>query len=584
MKSVKKYSRMTDNLIVIFGGLILMCIFIRSVINANTVWELSDEAGYLSNVAYFLGYDWNDVRSTMAFYGYGYSLFLIPAFLISETGVDMIKISLFTNFIFIIGTYLILIYLLEKVGKQQNRILTSAISFITCLNSYICCNVLKVNCESLCVFWYCLIVLVLYKAMEKKRIYWFIILGILSSYLYVIHTRMIILIVSLVCTLLISLWILNRKDNHIQIFLFGLVFVICFGAFYYIKNLIITFTATLNAAGDASGITQVNLIDSNYILQRIFNIFNPTSWKFYGLSFISKLYYLMIASAGSISFGYVYLIKGISESRKEKDESAYSVKVFMILGLSLMLIACTFNGWGSLEDFCYIFYSRYYENTAIPIIAFGILSLVTINWGEKKYIFCALLEVSISILVLSLRDFLFSESIRFDTARIPGFSWLVKNTSTFSDMILWGTLIIVLVICVYLIANKIKYKKVLTLVTIFLFIWNSTSQGIKVIDDVHSYSKPDTEIAKTILDSESSLEYIYMIDDKSYKYDGFYSRMQVLIKDIPLKVINVDELYKLGELEEGTWILTYKTLMLKDDYIMELNHVMSGAVFELWKK
>lgn len=57
------------------GAIIIGIILGQIIVEADTVWELADEAGYLSNTAYFLGYDWGDVRAAMPYYAYGYSVF-----------------------------------------------------------------------------------------------------------------------------------------------------------------------------------------------------------------------------------------------------------------------------------------------------------------------------------------------------------------------------------------------------------------------------------------------------------------------------------------------------------------------------
>ena len=74
-----------QNAFVVFFAIMLVWLVGRNIPYLCTVLELGDEAGYLGNAAYFTGYDWNDIRTILPYYGYGYSVLLIPAFLNSST-------------------------------------------------------------------------------------------------------------------------------------------------------------------------------------------------------------------------------------------------------------------------------------------------------------------------------------------------------------------------------------------------------------------------------------------------------------------------------------------------------------------
>ncbi len=582
MKShwIKKDKNIFADFVMISGAVILFAILRKSIVNADTVWELADEAGYLSNTAYFLGHDWEDVRATMPYYAYGYSVFLIPVYLFTNTGVELIRGAMYINLFFAIGTYLILIYLMEKVGKQENRILVSSISFVVCLNSYLCCNVLKVDCEPLAVFWYCLAALVLYRAMKTKKKYWFVLLGAVSSFLFFIHTRMFVLIFAMILTLVIT-FLIYKEKNKVQLIWFGVAFLVCFIGMNFIKHSIISYAASLEGINDS---TNGNLVNRDYILDRIKWFMAPENIELYILSFLSKVYYIVIVSAGTILFGYLSLCRDIfSVQTLNEDFPSYAVKLFLLSGMSLMVLACTLNGAGILENFCYFFYARYYENTVIPMIAFSILGLVTLKWKSKYYFIFITIISGVGIGVSMLKNYLYNDNIWLDTARIPGFSWLTKNTSTFYEMILWGTAISIFIIVAYYLINEFKPRSVIILSLVLIMTWKSTSLGINRINEVHVNSKPDAELAEYILDS-GDCEKIYMIDDESYSISRYYSRMQVLLKDIPVKVIYINELDRMSEFQSGTWVLTYTSTTLKDTYLAEFECVMSGQVFELWRK
>lgn len=217
------------------------------------------------------------------------------------------------------------------------------------------------------------------------------------------------------------------------------------------------------------------------------------------------------------------------------------------------------------------------------MIAFSILGLVTLKWKSKYYFIFITIISGVGIGVSMLKNYLYNDNIWLDTARIPGFSWLTKNTSTFYEMILWGTAISIFIIVAYYLINEFKPRSVIILSLVLIMTWKSTSLGINRINEVHVNSKPDAELAEYILDS-GDCEKIYMIDDESYSISRYYSRMQVLLKDIPVKVIYINELDRMSEFQSGTWVLTYTSTTLKDTYLAEFECVMSGQVFELWRK
>ena len=127
-----------------------------------------------------------------------------------------------------------------------------------------------------------------------------------------------------------------------------------------------------------------------------------------------------------------------------------------------------------------------------------------------------------------------------------------------------------------------KIKSILALIVVAFVTWRSTSLGIQYIDTVHVNGKPDVKIAEHIL-SNKPCDIVYMIDD-GYRITGIYSRMQVLIKDIPLKIIYKEELEQIDRIPSGSWVLTYADTPMRDTYLLDLHTVMKGDVFELWEK
>ena len=105
---IKKKDRLIDTLIFISCFVLLCYIYGRNINKVSTVWELGDEAGYLSNAAFFLGYNWDSVRAVLPYFGYGYSLILVPSFIFSDNGIQLVQGACFTNLFCILGIFVCL--------------------------------------------------------------------------------------------------------------------------------------------------------------------------------------------------------------------------------------------------------------------------------------------------------------------------------------------------------------------------------------------------------------------------------------------------------------------------------------------
>ena len=79
--NLSKLSINIQYLIVFLLGVLIFVLYGSNVKNIYTVWQIGDEAGYLMNAAFFSGHDWSGIYEVIPYYGYGYSLLLIPFFL-----------------------------------------------------------------------------------------------------------------------------------------------------------------------------------------------------------------------------------------------------------------------------------------------------------------------------------------------------------------------------------------------------------------------------------------------------------------------------------------------------------------------
>ena len=97
--------------------LLTIVLFLLSLSYLKVYWlpRVPDPFGYILNAAYFSGIDWSEMSRHMTnYYGYGYSLSLIPIFLLSKNFLIFTKATIIHNALILSVSYL----LLDRVVKH----------------------------------------------------------------------------------------------------------------------------------------------------------------------------------------------------------------------------------------------------------------------------------------------------------------------------------------------------------------------------------------------------------------------------------------------------------------------------------
>lgn len=570
------------NIFVLFLGAVLAWFLGRNISGLCTVWELGDEAGYLGNAAYFAGYDWREILSNMhAYYAYGYSLFLIPVFWLANTGVQVIQGACVVNIIWVLGIYLIQICIMEKICRYKNSFVIAAISFIASLYSYIVSNTLKVDCETILTFCYLFCAFLLYYAVRTNKVWLYGLLGVSSAYMFFIHTRAIVLIGGMVCTLLITFFRVFPKKRRKKIFMYLSGLIVSFICFYAIKSSVMQLysgESIIVPQGTAAG----NMITMDYITVRLASLFTLENVHLYILSFLAKLFYICVGTCTMGVFGFIYMSKNVWKCLKfsentSTDIAAYTVQMYFLLNVTLIVLFQTISTVGDVNGFTYFFYGRYYDFAVIPLILFGLYSCLYEKQTSKKII-CIMFGIGVlGVVVAQLGKYLNSNKINIDTNRISAFTAIVEKNDNYVNMILYGTLLMLFFLGIYLFAHQKKGNSILILTVVLSVILSNSSKCVDVIMKANDSAKGDAKIAEYISNDDTNRN-IYVIEEP-YRYPGFYCRMQVLIKDVPIHIIIPEQL---NDIEENSYIITYKNSEMGQalsDY-----KILEGSVFELFEK
>lgn len=550
----------------------------RNVPSLHTVWELGDEAGYLWNAAYFTGTDWRSFAAVYSYYGYGYSVILTPLFWISSNGIQLIQGAYIINIICVLGMYFIIIKLLMEMENKRVSVFIPIAAFCACMTPYIASNTLKVFCEVFLSFWYCLILLLLYYLLKEQKMKYAILLGISNAFIFFIHTRAIIVIGALI--LILFLGSIREKREYVKLFIvFLFVTSVVFIPLYIIKQNIIDYKSIFKQLEVATA-KDPNIINSDFILERM-KWFNPSN---YFACFLLKILYSVYSTGAIILPGFVCMAKQICVTFKKRkdmkrtDYAASIVKLYLMVTFVLMLIVCTMNGTGN--NLRYAIYGRYYEYVLPVLLSFCFYFFIAGKLKEREIFMCVLLLVFIGIWACNwCTSYLTDQTILVDTNRSAA---IAKATTIENDLrgVLWYILLSsVATLSCYAVIYKSKYGRWVIISLVVLILWGNTYICIDKIREIQDNQKGDTEIAEYLLENRD-LNRIYMIDDNSYVYPYFYSRMQILLKDIPLDVINPSDR---GVIENGAYILTYSATKLKESFPSDYKLIMNGRVFSLYQ-
>ena len=111
-------------LFVIFvGGLLISILSLYNISNTTQMSVLNDEFGYWANAAYFYGYDWSGISFMSPYYSWGYSILLIPLFLIKNP-VIRYQSALVINVVLYLGSYLISYGCIRKICPSLKQVMS----------------------------------------------------------------------------------------------------------------------------------------------------------------------------------------------------------------------------------------------------------------------------------------------------------------------------------------------------------------------------------------------------------------------------------------------------------------------------
>lgn len=546
---IGKVSRLiSKNRLLLSILLLLSLVYLFRIINyRNELYVLHDEFAYWGIAAKWSGYSWYDMLKDSSYYSYGYSLLLVPLFLLKLEPDVMYKMAITVNILLIGGTFLLSYSLGKKIfpGLNSKKIILSCavITFFP----YVAMQTNYALPEILLYFSYWMLTYLLYSYFETSKGIKAILAIFLSVMMFYIHQRAIAIIIATTVVLLFWWW--NNKTRSYykknRKMILGVILVIVFALLlnaikkYNLNN--VFWSNDIVQINDFSG--QTHKIIQLLSIQGIVDLFR---------SLAGKYYYFCVSTVLVGSHGFICLvlesIKGFLRVVKRRATDREIFKLFLVLSfLGMIFITAIFMLIHYGEEpanvrLDQIFYGRYFEFVLGPILLYGLYKIIWYR-PNKILLLINLILFAVSTMITDLNVHSINPIGKVDMSA-PGFNYFFWNESEYTNIILHGFLLTALIYCIIVSLTIIKKKNFcyISLVIICLWWMYQNRENDKIIiqreEENQKYVYTAVDYLKENL-GKQDLRYIYTSEDAN-KFQRYAFYIQFNLYEKEMKKVDVD--------------------------------------------
>lgn len=414
----------------IFAAVVLFCFWIFNIGGIYGFSILPDEFVYWSYAAEVNGYDWSDIASLAPYFSYGYSLILIPCFVLCKNAVTAYRIAVSINFVFL---FLGLTALIKTVknkalcGKDK-----APAAWFCILVILIPCNLFYAQMtltETLLISVYIAAGSILFQYLENNRLSTLILLMFTLMYLYMVHMRTVGVLISAVIVLCLHIFIRKGKRWHVLAIAF-IAIVLLPAADLIKQQAFASVYGGLNREFVASN-------DYNGQLTKIQYIF---TWEgFYDLivGILGKILYLGLATWGVFYWGMYALIrhtlKMLHNMKRHMEITSQQIfALFLLLSAAAQIVIASVYllTLGEISDYTY---GRYLEMIIPFIMVWGFTAM----WKEKTRVILSvtgiLALVQMLITYMVVRQIITTGADNFQGYFMVGMSYLYDENNFYID-------------------------------------------------------------------------------------------------------------------------------------------------------
>lgn len=344
----------------------IFIISIRHICQAYQPTLLDDEYSYWSIAAYFKGYDWSSVTSLCKYYSYGYSIILYIIMNIFGNFVYMYRAAIVVNGILLVAGFWLLDGIFRKMFPDERMNMLAALSF---LMTMIPCNLAfsTVNLTECLLYVLFLAAVRILLDIDGSASLWKMALsGILLGYSYMVHQRMVCVIIAVIAMFAIMLY--KKKVTLRQVFAF-LSFIALFLLIHHFIKADIKANLWLNGSKSSDN-DYGSIFGSLIYVSR-----SLKSLAVFAIGIMGKLLYFGTAT---YIFGFVAVMAAAQKAyryirHKEEDKCSHIYALVFVSFVLLMIISALFMC--RMEKLAWLVYGRYAEFMYPLLFGIGIINV-----------------------------------------------------------------------------------------------------------------------------------------------------------------------------------------------------------------
>lgn len=375
----------------VFWGICAVCVLIIaaaagwSIPTAEGPVVLGDELGYWGNAAILTGHNWHDIMQTIPFYAYGYSLLLVPLFLLGLPMATMYQVALGLNVVFLLLAFMLTYQCLRQLFSTLPPV---GALLVACATTLYTNNLIQAQAgwtETLLYLLFWLLFWQLLRQMDHPSIPGSLALAVEAGYLYMVHMRTIGVLIALVITVLL-LWAIHRM-NWKQVLTFFLAFV---GMLVLQNTLKLWFNGNVYTSADLVGVNDyssqvVNMFDAFSTPEGLLQLLQSACGKLFYVGAATLLLgfaALRTLLVDSVSALWRWVTSRFSDFPLRKLPAVY---LLLSCGGAWLINVISMRTSWRLDM---LIYGRYMEFVFGPLIAVGLALLVLGRVGLGQAVCC----------------------------------------------------------------------------------------------------------------------------------------------------------------------------------------------------
>lgn len=513
--------------------LLMSCIVCHGISKSYGFYFPADEFGYWSYAAGLAGYDWSDIASLGSYYSYGYSLILLPVFLIFKDGVIAYRAAMVVN----IALLAVCFFILQKMGRTFYA--AAAVFYPTWLF-----YAGTTFAEILLVTLYLTTCMLLLKYLQTDNKRYMALMLAAMFYMYLVHLRAIGVLVSGTAVLLlynirkysIRKYIMRNGGRKVRSVLVPAAAAAVILAVGLLMGLFIKNYWTGMVYGDTAD-TLKNANDYAGQFEKIAYIFSIDGLKNLIISVSGKILYLGLASYGIAYFGIIYAV------RRVREKKYFPLFVLLTTAAALMICAIYTIRPGRVDT---LTYGRYHEYVMPVLLMMGIKELGSKALSAKR----TMCRIAVMLELEAVMTWLVTVSLNengqtsFFGNTICGISWLYnpqdfEPVSYYWKVYLTGAVLTVAVCMGIWWTGRRRGREILLMLLVTMQIVIGIRLSSMYIDDSRLGCFRDTLLREVIyeLNPEGSREVYYSTEGNAFGNIGI---LQFMMRDTPIHIVKTD--------------------------------------------